>query len=110
VCLLRKRVCVEAETGRWSVGMSLGEGVDGGWGLFGAAAGVLYGLWVGRSTSPRRLRPIAPLLPQNPSSLVAWTNGPPDEATLAVLAGAAESARLILSFITTERGAVLALG
>jgi hypothetical protein len=80
------------------------------WGIFGAAAGVLYGLWVGRSTSARRLRPLAPLLPENTSSLVAWTNGPPEEATLAVLAGSAQPERLILSFISTERGAVLAVG
>jgi hypothetical protein len=79
------------------------------WGLFGAAAGVLYGLWVGRTISDRRLRPIAPLIPENTSSLVAWTDAPPDETTLAPLTGSAEQ-HLILSFISTGRGAILALG
>jgi hypothetical protein len=79
------------------------------WGLFGAAAGVLYGLWVGRSTSARRLRPIASLLPENTSSLVAWTDAPPDETTLAALAEDGKPQRLILSFVSTERGAVLAV-
>ncbi|HEX3455823.1 MAG TPA: hypothetical protein VHS03_14455, partial [Gaiellaceae bacterium] len=60
------------------------------WGLFGAAAGVLYGLWVGRTISARRLRPIAPLSPDNTSSLVAWTDAPVDETTLAPLRGSAE--------------------
>src|SRR5262249_20501942 len=51
------------------------------WGLFGAAAGALYGLWVGRTISARRLRPLAPLLPENTSSLVGWTDAPHDEVT-----------------------------
>jgi hypothetical protein len=74
------------------------------WALFGAAAGVLYGLWVGRTISARRLRPIAPLLLENTSSLVAWTDAPPNETTLAALAADAERECLFLSF-SLVRGA-----
>jgi uncharacterized membrane protein len=80
------------------------------WGLFGAAAGALYGLWVGRAISARRLGGIVPLLPKNTSLLLAWTDAPPGDTTLALLAAGPEEQHLILSFITTSRGAVLALG
>ena len=77
------------------------------WGVFGAAAGALYGLWVGRSISARRLRPIAPLLNNNTSMLLAWTDAPPDERTLAALAAGAEHEQLVLSFAPADGGAVL---
>lgn len=80
------------------------------WGLFGAAAGALYGLWVGRAISARRLGGIVPLLPKNTSLLFAWTDAPLGDATLALLAAGPDEQHLILSFTTTSRGAVLALG
>jgi uncharacterized membrane protein len=43
------------------------------WAAFGLAAGALYGLWAGRAVSARRLRGLAPLLPQGSSTLVAWS-------------------------------------
>jgi hypothetical protein len=80
------------------------------WGLFGAGAGALYGLWVGRAISARRLRPIAPLLHENSSMLFAWTDAPPGDQTPFLFATGAEQERLTLSFAATDRGPVLALG
>lgn len=79
------------------------------WGLFGAAAGALYGLWAGRAISARRLRAIAPLLPANTSSVVAWTGAPLNETTLSLLAADTDQRRLTLSFIPSELGPTLAL-
>ena len=72
-------------------------------------APAVYGLWVGRATSARRLRPIAPLLRDNSSMLFAWTDAPPGDQTLSLLATGADQKRVTLSFATSDRGPVLAL-
>lgn len=90
----------------------LGDGVITGvaWGLFGAAAGALYGLWVGRAVSARRLNGLTPLLVPNTSTLVAWADATPDVQTLATAGGGSVVGRLILSFVSTPGGVVLATG
>jgi len=45
------------------------------WGVLGAGVGALYGLWVMRAVSARRLKGIRPLLPPGTSTLLAWSEG-----------------------------------
>ena len=45
------------------------------WGVLGAGVGALYGLWVMRAVSARRLKGIRPLLPPGTSTVLAWSEG-----------------------------------
>jgi hypothetical protein len=76
-------------------------------GAFGILAGFIYGLWVGRSISARRLKRVGPLLAPDTSLLLAWSNGPVSEQTIDTLS-APQGERLILLFNPIEGGAVLA--
>ena len=77
-----------------------------GYAFFGLVAGALYGLWVGRGVSARRLRRMGPILPPNTSSIVAWADEavPPAEIEAWTAAG---SDRLTLWFRPTGVGARL---
>jgi uncharacterized membrane protein len=77
------------------------------WGLFGLAAGALYGLWVGRAISSRRVQPIAPLVPPGTSTLFAWTDKPLSQATSETLNRGPATKRLVLGFKPTGAGAIL---
>jgi hypothetical protein len=76
-------------------------------GVFGIFAGFLYGLWVGRNISARRLKRVGHLLAPDTSLLVAWADGPVSERTIDALK-TSDAKRLILLFNPVERGAVLA--
>jgi uncharacterized membrane protein len=76
------------------------------WALFGLVAGALYGLWAGRAVSARRLESVGPLLAPGTSVLLAWSDGPTDDAELSALA-APGSQRVVLRFNTVEGGALL---
>jgi hypothetical protein len=76
------------------------------WGLFGLAAGALYGLWAGRAISARRLKGIGNLLAPGTSTLLAWTDRPLSQDTIDTL-DSGESERLLLTIRPTEGGAVL---
>jgi hypothetical protein len=76
-------------------------------GLFGLAAGALYGLWAVRSISARRLKGIAPLLKPGTSVLVAWGEAPLDRDTIATLRPTPDDELLVLGFNPTQSGAVL---
>ena len=76
------------------------------WALFGIFAGSLYGLWVGRSISARRLKGIGMLLAPATSAVLAWTDGPPHKAALDALAPTGTQ-RLVLLFSPVENGAVI---
>jgi hypothetical protein len=84
-----------------------GEGVVKGvaWGLFGLVAGALYGLWVGRATSARRLKGLRALLPADTSTALIWFEGSGPAPT-----PPAAAARLDLHFQPTGTGAVLQAG
>jgi hypothetical protein len=75
-------------------------------GAFGIFAGFLYGTWVGRSISARRLKRVGPLLAPDTSLLVAWADGSVSAQTIDTL-NAPQAQRLVLLFNPTERGAVL---
>jgi hypothetical protein len=77
-----------------------------GWGVFGLVAGVLYGLWVGRTVSPRRLKGMAALLPPDSSITLAWAGGVLTKEAIDRWASP-ESQRLVLRFEPTARGVVL---
>jgi uncharacterized membrane protein len=79
------------------------------WGLFGLVAGILYGRWAGTAVTGRRLKSIGPMLPPGTSMLVAWDEGPMDQATLDKLS-ASDSQHLVLRFNRVERGAILEVG
>lgn len=85
----------------------LEEGVVKGllWGVFGLGAGALYGLWVGRATSARRVKGLGAVLPPDTSTALVWT----DKSGVAELAGAtsAASAHLTLDFVPSGEGALL---
>ena len=46
------------------------------WGIFGAVAGALYGMWAGRGVSARRLKGLGAFVPPDNSLAVAWAEGP----------------------------------
>ena len=48
-------------------------------------AGSLYGLWVGRAVSARRLKGAGPLIPPDSSVILAWADGSATERTLRAL-------------------------
>ena len=77
-----------------------------GWGVFGLVAGVLYGLWVGRTVSPRRLKGMDALLPPDSSLTLAWAGGVLTKEAIDRWASP-ESQRLVLRFEPTARGVVL---
>jgi hypothetical protein len=100
-------VVVGAIAGAFGGGIFKGAVVTGiGWALFGLFAGALYGLWVGRSTTARRLKGIGPILAPGSSMLLAWAQGPVKQETVDALA-AANAERLVLLFNPIEGGAVL---
>jgi hypothetical protein len=76
-----------------------------GWAVFGAFAGSLYGFWVGRSISARRLKGLGPLLAPGSSLLLAWASGD-DPRALDELT-APQSEQLVLRFNAIERGALI---
>jgi hypothetical protein len=71
-------------------------------------AGALYGLWVGRGLSARRLEGLGTFAPPNTSVVVAWADGSPDPDTIERWAGP-ETQRLSVSFIPAGRGAVIGM-
>lgn len=79
------------------------------WGVFGAAAGALYGSWAGRAVSARRLRGVDTVLTNDSSTLLAWGETPLRTNTAAVLAPSATTRRRIVSFAPTHNGATLEL-
>jgi hypothetical protein len=76
------------------------------YGVFGAAAGALYGLWAGRAVSVRRLKGIGPLLAPGTSMLLAWAEGPVGQDTIGRLSTPGSRA-LVLRFNPVEGGAIL---
>jgi hypothetical protein len=86
----------------------LEEGIVKGvlWGLFGLVAGALYGLWVGRATSARRIRGLRVLLPPDSAAALAWLAAGGGLAELAPETRAS-SAHLALDFRLAGEGAVL---
>jgi len=87
---------------------ALEKGVVSGivWGIFGLAAGTLYGLWAGRSLSARRLNSVRPILPPGTSMVVAWAAGTPQERAVTAWS-APGSEQVILRFESAPHGAVL---
>jgi hypothetical protein len=71
-------------------------------------AGRLYGLWVGRSTSARRLKWIGPLLTTDTSMVLALADGLVNRNAIDMLTATA-SQSVVLSFNPTEQGVVLAI-
>ena len=45
------------------------------WGIFGAFAGALYGMWAGRGVSARRLKGLGAFVPPDSSLALAWADG-----------------------------------
>jgi hypothetical protein len=86
----------------------LEEGVVKGllWGVFGLAAGALYGLWVGRATSARRIRGLHALLPPDSATALVWLAGGGGAAEIAHETRAS-SAHVALDFRPSGDGAVL---
>jgi hypothetical protein len=76
------------------------------WGLFGLAAGALYGLWAGRAASARSAKSMTLPLSAGGSSLLAWADGRRDTAALEAF-NAPGSRCLEVSFAPTRRGAVI---
>ena len=76
------------------------------WGLFGLAAGALYGLWAGRAVSARRLKDVRLPLSAGGSSLLAWADGRRDAADLEAF-NAPGSRSLEICFKPTARGVVI---
>jgi hypothetical protein len=78
-------------------------------GVFGFFAGMLYGLWAGRSASARRLRPVAPLLTPGTSMIFAWAGGGLGPEGLAELS-TADSSQLVVRFDAVPGGLTLDTG
>ena len=78
------------------------------WGIVGLGVGVLYGLVVLKSFSPRRLKSVGSLAAPGTSILMAWVDAarPITESVLDAY-GAPGSQRLLLNFNFNARGAVL---
>ena len=77
-----------------------------GYAVFGLVAGALYGLWVGRGVSARRLRRMGPLLPPNSSTVLAWADDSLSSDELTSWAGGS-AAHTTLWFAPTATGARL---
>ena len=77
-----------------------------GYAIFGMVAGGLYGLWVGRGVSARRLRRMGTILPPNTSTIIAWADEAVPPAELEAWS-ASGSERLTLWFLPTTAGARL---
>jgi uncharacterized membrane protein len=76
------------------------------WAIFGLVAGTLYGLWVGRAISARRMKPLRQLLPPDTSIALCWADGPlTDEGLTEWTTTAAD--QLILEFHPIAGGATL---
>ena len=76
------------------------------WGIFGAFAGALYGMWAGRGVSARRLKGLGAFVPPDSSLAVAWVEGSISPAANERWAPTA-SQWLILRFNPVGHGAVL---
>jgi uncharacterized membrane protein len=76
------------------------------WGVFGLGAGALYGLWVGRAVSARRIKGLQALLPPDTATALVWlTAGARDgEITRETRAS---TAHVAIDFLPVEGGAVL---
>lgn len=75
-------------------------------GVFGFFAGMLYGLWAGRSASAKRLRPVAPLLTPGTSLILAWAGGGLGPEGLAELT-TTDSNQLVVRFDAAPGGMTL---
>ena len=86
----------------------LEEGVVKGvlWGVFGLGAGALYGLWVGRAVSARRIKGLHALLPADTSTSLVWLDPGAGPAVVAQETHAS-SAHVALDFRPTANGAVV---
>jgi uncharacterized membrane protein len=86
----------------------LEEGVVKGvlWGLFGLVAGALFGLWVGRAVSARRIKGLAALLPPDTATALVWLSGDAAAAEITQETHGA-SAHVAVGFVPAEGGAVL---
>jgi hypothetical protein len=77
------------------------------WAIFGLFAGALYGLWVGRAVSARRLKRVGPLMPPDSSVILAWATGAAStEATVRRLR-TADLETLRVRFNPVAHGAIL---
>ena len=76
------------------------------WGIFGAFAGALYGMWAGRGVSARRLKGLGAFVPPDTSLVVAWAEGSLSQERIERWA-ATGSRRLALRFNPVGQGAVL---
>jgi hypothetical protein len=74
------------------------------YGLFGLVAGILYGLWAGQAITAGRLKGIRRLLRTGTSIVLAWADGPVDQADLFNQAGAQ---RLVVGFVPVKGGSRL---
>lgn len=86
------------------LGGSLATGF--GYAVFGALAGVLYGLYAGRAISNEQAKSIGPLVPPGSSMILAWAEGSSTEKALSALRQP-DSDALALGFIPIASGAVL---
>ena len=75
------------------------------WAVFGLAAGMLYGLWAGRSLSTGRLKGIGPLLSPGTSVVLGWADGAANGALEPLTRPGSQ--HLMLTFNPVEHGAVL---
>jgi uncharacterized membrane protein len=76
------------------------------WGVFGLAAGALYGLMAGAAFSPRGLKSVGSLVGPGTSILMAWVGKPITRSALdAFMTPGAQ--RLVLNVDVRESGAVL---
>ena len=76
------------------------------WAIFGVFAGSLYGLWVGRAVSARRLQRVGPLMPPDSSVILAWATGASTDSTVRRL-GTADLETLRVRFNPVGHGAIL---
>jgi hypothetical protein len=75
------------------------------WGLFGVAAGVLYGVLAGRVVSARKLRRAGVLLTPRTSMVLAWAGALTSDALVPF--ETADSRQLVLRFDAVDHGAVV---
>jgi hypothetical protein len=75
-------------------------------GVFGIAAGALFGLWSGRSVSARRLKGIGHLVPPDSSMALGWAgSSASDDAINGWMASGSQ--RLLIRFAADEHGLLL---
>ena len=77
------------------------------WAIFGVFAGSLYGLWVGRAVSARRLQRVGPLMPPDSSVILAWATGAASTESTVRQLGTADLETLRVRFNPVGHGAIL---